>query len=86
MIKLKEAYQNMLSKYPDKYVHVVNEYESVYEFLLVNKGEEVTENTCFMFTTDMDKQTGVITDGLLGMGDKDLNNYKQYTQKELERL
>lgn len=86
MITLKDACQKVLSKHPDEYIHAVNEYEQAYEFVLLNKGEQMTETIGFLFTTIVNKKTGNITEGQLlgeyGFGE----TFKHYTREELERL
>lgn len=86
MIDLKTACQNILSKYPNKYIHVVNEFDNVYGFILLNKEEKINECTGIFKITAMDKQTGQIMDDLLGFEAIFEGDYKQYTQKELERI
>ena len=86
MITLKEACQTILSTHPNKYIHVVNEYEKVYAFVLMNKGELVNESTGLLFFTTVDKETGLITDRVWGIDDTVQGDYKQYTQEDLENL
>lgn len=86
MITIKDAYQKILSKHPDEYVHVANEYESVYGFILLHKRELATDTLGLLMFSTVDKHTGNITDDLL-LGEGGLNGpYKQYTQKDLEGL
>lgn len=86
MIELKKACQNILSRYPGKYIHAVNEFESVYAFILLNEGEKIEECTGILPFTVMDKQTEQITENLIGFEDVLQGEYKQYTRKELEGL
>lgn len=86
MINLKEACKLILSKEPDKYIYVVNEYKDVYEFILLNKGEDAASATFLINTTVVNKHTGVIEDGLLGIGEAVQGDFKHYTKEELEGM
>ena len=80
MTNLKEACQKVLPKHPNEYIHVVNEYEQAYEFVLLNKGEQMTPTTGLLFAPIVNKETGDITEDLIlgeyGPG----KTFKQYNQ------
>ena len=86
MINLKEACRLVLSKHPGEYIHVVNEYENAYEFILLNKDEEPDEFISILCATVINKQTGQIKDSLLGMDPTCQGRYKQYAKEELEGM
>ena len=86
MISLKDACQKILSRHPDEYIHVVNEYETVYAFILLNKGEKSEDCTGIFFASTVDKQTGEIEDDRLLIEDIFSGDFKQYTRKDLEGL
>ena len=86
MINLKEACQIISSKYPGEYIHVVNEFETVFGFILLKKGENISEITGILPVSTVNKKTGEVTDNLWGYEDVFQGDYKQYTQSDLERL
>lgn len=87
MISLKDACQKVLSNHPDEYIHIVNEYDGIYEFVLLKKGERITETTGLLFAPIVNKQTGEIIEGFL-LGEYTFGNeiLKQHTHSQLERL
>lgn len=86
MISLKDACKKVLSEHPGKYIHVVNEYDEVYAFILMNDGEQVTETTGILVPTTVYKETGEMTDDLWLYEDVFQGDYKQYTRQDIERL
>lgn len=86
MISLKDACQKVLSEHPGKYIHVVNEFDDVYAFILMNNGEQVTGTTGILVPTTVYKETGEMTDELLGYEDVFQGEYKQYKQEKLRDL
>lgn len=60
MITPYDAYKKIVSDNPDKYVHVMNEYDDRYTFVLINKDEEVCDTTFVFWISVMDKHTGRI--------------------------
>ena len=82
MVDLKEACRIALSESPDDYIHVVNEYEDAYEFILLKKGSSIGDYS-FVIPSTVDKRTGEFRrdDGWSHDG-----SYKQYTREELERF
>ena len=87
MIGIKDACRKILSAHPNEYIHTVNEYDDIYEFVLLNKGEQVSDTIGLIFAPVMDKLTGEITEGLL-LGERTFNKepLKQYTDKDIKGL
>lgn len=87
MIGIKDACRKILSTHPNERIHTVNEYDDIYEFVLLNKDEQISENTGLIFAPVMDKLTGKVTEGLL-LGERTLNKepLKQYTEKDIKGL
>ena len=50
MITLDEACASILSKYPSKYIHNINEYDEAYQFFMMNNNEVITDTTFFCTT------------------------------------
>ena len=86
MINLKEACQIILSKHPGKGIHVVNEWENVFEFILLNKEEIGSKPSGILPISTVNKKTGEVTDNLWGYEDVFQGDYKHYTHSDLERL
>ena len=86
MIGLKEACNKILSNHPGEYIHVVNEFETVYAFVLLNEGETIDTIDCLITFSTVDKRTGEISDGLLGYEDVFQSEYRQYTREDLRGL
>lgn len=84
MITLKDAAALVLSKHPDKYIHVVNEYDDWYQFVLLNNGETVGPMTFIFYTPAVNKHTGVLNDEATIMDDFTEGDYKQYTKEDIE--
>lgn len=86
MVSLKQAYQNVLNKHPDEYVHCVNEFEGCYAFILLNKGEVAEGVTFFCEYTVVNKESGKMFEHVWIVDDMVQGDYKQYTKSDLERL
>ena len=90
MITLKDACKKVLSEHPGQYIHVVNEFEEAYAFVLLNEGEDIRGVTGILIPTTVYKETGEMTDDLLFYEkfyeDVLQGNYKQYKQEELRNL
>lgn len=86
MIGLKEACQKILTYHPGEYIHVVNEYSDGYEFILLNKGEEMTDAVGLILCSTLDKHTGEIQNNILAHEVLFKGQYKQYTRNDIEGL
>ena len=86
MVDLKQACDKVLSVHPGEYIHVVNEYEDAYQFILLNEGEEMTGATFVFNTPGVIKSTGILIDDACDMDDIFKGDYKQYTRSDIERL
>lgn len=86
MISLREACQKILAAHPKEYIHVVNEYDNVYQFCLLNKGEIVTDTTFIFWTPAVVKSDGRIIEKLCGVEKIFNGEYKQYNKEYIENL
>ena len=84
MITLKEAYNKVLSKHSKEYVHHVNEYNNYYQFILLNKGEKITDGTFIFNTPAVSKQTGELIDDATIVDDIFKGNYEKVSLSQTE--
>ncbi len=78
MVALYEATKKVLSMHPNEYVHVVNEYKDVYQFMLMTVGEDVTGTTFIARTPAVNKRTGEVIDNACIVDDMFQGDYKQH--------
>ena len=62
MISLKEACIKVLDSHPGQYVHVVNEFQHVYAFVLLDDGTTFRDYSIICGFTTVNKQTGEMED------------------------
>lgn len=74
MITANKAYQIVTTNHPNEYVHAMNEHESYYSFILLNKGEKIENVTFIFWVTIIDKRTGSMKK--VGMDELD-DDYKR---------
>jgi hypothetical protein len=86
MVSLKEACDKILKANPGQYIHVVNEYKDVYQFVLLNEGESIRYVTFIPYTPAIMKDTGECLMDVCGSEEIFNGDYKQYTASDLERL
>ncbi len=86
MVNLTEACQIILATHPNEYIHVVNEYENVFQFILLNKGEEVTDTTFVFWTPTINKIDGKCIEDVCGIEDVFQGEYTQYSRDEIESI
>lgn len=86
MIGLKEACEKILSNHPGEYIHIVNEFETIYAFILLKDGYTIDTIDCLLMVSIVDKRTGAITEGLLGHEEVFQGDYRQYTREDLRGL
>lgn len=85
MVSLIDACKIVISQFPNKYIHVVNEHETVYAFVLIDKGVKMTGQYGIVLFTIVSKASGAVEEGYLGIEDELQGDYKQYTAEDLER-
>ncbi len=86
MISLKDACTLVLKNNPGQYIHVVNEYERVYEFIVLGKGIRIEDYGLMLSTIAVEKQTGAYL-GRLSIADPLYDSpYKQYPEECIEDL
>lgn len=86
MVALKQACLDVLKNHSSKRIHIVNEYERFYQFLLLNKSEKVTGWTFIGLCTIVDKESGQIIEDVSIADDRFFEPYKQYLEEDLEKL
>ncbi len=85
MTELIEACRKVLNKKPNKYIHCVNEFDNVYQFVMLDNGVDIKDVSFVCNTPMIDKRSGKLMGGTmldaLKMGD-----YIQHTREEIESL
>ena len=86
MISLKDACEQVLKNNPKCYINCVNEYEKVYEFIVVGKRIRVEDYGLMLSTIAVEKETGVYL-GYISICDPLYDGpYKQYPKEYIEVL
>lgn len=85
MTELTEACRRVLKENPNKYIHCVNEFDDVYQFVMLDNGVDV-EDVSFVCDTPMiNKKSGELVNGTM-LDAFELGDYVQYTRTEIERM
>ena len=86
MISLRDACELVLKDNPECYISCVNEYEKVYEFIVLGKGIRIEDYGLMLSTIAVEKETGVYL-GWISIADPLYDGpYKQYTKEYIEDL
>lgn len=86
MFGLKEACQKVLTKHPGEYIHIVNEFNDSYQFVLLNNGEDANSVSCIYWSPAIIKSNGELIDDAYFGHPIFQGEYTQYTRTEIENL
>lgn len=79
MVTVDKAIKAILLKNPDKYIHVVNEYDTFYAFMLLDRGQSIDDIDIMYEATIVDKRTGEIKYNVPIIDEMFKGNYKRLT-------
>lgn len=85
MIGLMEACQRVLDKNPNKHIHCVNEFDDLYQFIMINDGESIEEVSFICDTPMISKKSGELKDGTI-LDSFKMGDYVQYTREQIESI
>lgn len=85
MTSLVDACRKVLAQNPNKYIHCVNEFDDVYQFIMLNNGENNEGVSIICDTPMIDKKSGVLKDGTMLDAFK-MGEYTQYSRDEIESI